>query len=1124
MGVRFDGSKSSDPEGGALTYRWLFGDGRVGEGVNVEHTYEMEGDIDARLEVYDDSGALGNGAFVRVPVLAKHPPEPRSAWRKVVAANEEATYDGTSSSGRAWEVVRHEWRFGDGTVIEGPVVTHAFAKPGTYKITHIVQDGSGHHCDTAQEEFEVRVNAPPIAVAGPGQHVTASVVQFDGSASHDNDGDTVVRYDWDFGDGQAGSGPRPTNVYANPGVYTVTLTVADSSGTVRNTGSNAMQVVVNARPIADAGAELVGAPGQPLTFDGSRSVDPDGKIVEYLWDFRDGATASGGTVTHTFAKPGIYKVLLRVLDDTRHDAAIDFDEVRVFINTPPVADAGPDLIAAPGDPVRLSGARSSDADGSIASWRWDFSDAAAPMQGANVERRFDKPGVYTARLTVTDDSGAINANTSAEVRIAINHAPIAVAGENVVTNETMIAFDGTKSVDADGDALTYHWDFGDGGSASGARVTHTYKEGGTYPVVLTVDDGKGLHNSVARDALTVQIDRAPIAVAGENQTACTGDTLVFDGGKSFDPDGGVLRYLWDFGDGSRAEIVNPTKTYKQGGLYPVTLTVRDDSGLPRNFSTSRIAARIDQGPVANAGTSQILACANNAIVFDGSKSTDVDGVVNSYRWDFGDGNFGGGARPTHVYERPGKYRAFLTIQGEKVGQCSDTSTDEIAMEIIAGPLAVIAAPDAVPLTETVTFDGSGSKASDGKITGWHWDFGDGNKGTGARVTHKYAKAGTYRVQLTLTSDSASPTCREVSTRRLIAVNDPPKAIAKAKPLVAVDEEVVFDATGSSDPDGAIVKYEWDFGDGAKGEGVIARHRYRAPGAFKVKLTVHDNAGLANSVANHEMTVTVNAPPLPVVSGPEVACVGEAVKWSSEKSSDPDGKIATLRWSFGDGAGAAGANTTHQYKAPGRYSMTLYADDGAGLANSQNHVTRSIWVNQPPSAAAGPERIVCPGAPVKFDGSMSSDSDGKLTRFQWNFGDGTTKDGAQAEHVFAKPGNYRVRLTVADNSGSSCATDTAEVNVLVKAPPVARAGGDREIWVGGAHDTVLLDGSASNDPDGKTLSYVWEIGEGMSAVGRRVLQTIPTPGEYRAKLTVSDPSGLSCGTATDSFIIIARERK
>ena len=137
----------------------------------------------------------------------------------------------------------------------------------------------------------MRVNEPPVAKAGPDQLVTASLVQFDGSASGDHD-DSIAKYDWDFGDGGTGVGPKPTHVYAKPGTYTVRLTVTDASATIRSSASDDTTIVVNAVPIADAGPDLIGAPGEGLVFSGARSVDPDGEIADYHWEFGDGSTGA----------------------------------------------------------------------------------------------------------------------------------------------------------------------------------------------------------------------------------------------------------------------------------------------------------------------------------------------------------------------------------------------------------------------------------------------------------------------------------------------------------------------------------------------------------------------------------------------------------------------------------------------------------------------------------------------------------------------------------------------------------------------------------------------------------------------------------------------------------------
>ena len=326
---------------------------------------------------------------------------------------------------------------------------------------------------------------------------------------------------------------------------------------------------VNAAPIADAGPDLVAAPGEEVVLDGSGSVDPDGSIADWLWRFPDGSEARGPRVAKTFAEPGLQRVQLTVRDDTGLPEAFDVDEMEVAVNAPPVAVAGPDLLVEPGQPVRLDGGGSYDPDGRIAAWRWDFDDLDAPVMAATAERTFDAPGVHGAQLTVTDASGADNATARAEVAIRVNHPPVAEAGPETVTDALYVTLDGSGSSDADGDRLIHTWDFGDGSPpALGETVTHAYPRSGIFPVTLTVDDGTGLGNAVAIDSTRVLIDARPVAVAGGNRDVCSGDAILFDGSASGDPDGGLLRYEWDFGDGTARRHRQPEQDLREAGRLP----------------------------------------------------------------------------------------------------------------------------------------------------------------------------------------------------------------------------------------------------------------------------------------------------------------------------------------------------------------------------------------------------------------------------------------------------------------------------------------------------------------------------------------------------------------------------
>ena len=219
--------------------------------------------------------------------------------------------------------------------------------------------------------------------------------------------------------------------------------------------------------------------------------------------------------------------------------------------------------------MRLDGGGSYDPDGRIAAWRWDFDDLDEPVMAATAERTFDAPGVHGAQLTVTDASGADNGTARDELAIRVNHPPVAEAGPETVTDALYVTLDGSGSSDADGDRLIYTWDFGDGSPpALGEIVTHAYPRSGIFPVTLTVDDGTGLGNAVAADATRVLIDARPVAVAGGNRDVCSGDAILFDGSASSDPDGGLLRYDWDFGDGTARRHRQPEQDLREAGRLP----------------------------------------------------------------------------------------------------------------------------------------------------------------------------------------------------------------------------------------------------------------------------------------------------------------------------------------------------------------------------------------------------------------------------------------------------------------------------------------------------------------------------------------------------------------------------
>lgn len=1117
--LRFSARASYDVDGGISGYLWDMGDGTTLEGAEVSHAYQRSGTFGVSLRVTDDSGVSNDMATDALQVDVNMPPVPRfTVPERPISVSEVARFDAGESSDEDGQIVSFIWDFGDGAMGEGQTASYAWSAPGTYEVTLLVEDNSGTASALQSLSQSVRVDAAPVAEAGPDQFVTASEVQFDGTGSRDPDG-KVIEWLWDFGDGSTGQGPNPTHAYARVGTYDVALVVRDDSTAPRNRDRDTLQVVVNAAPIADAGPPQTVAPGDEVVLSGRASVDPDGKIARYRWYFPDGTVKQGERVAHVFDAPGLYAVRLSVEDDFALAPARDDGEILITVNAPPVAIAGPDRLVAPGTTVTFDGRQSFDADGVLTSYRWEFDDLGSPLDAAYLERAYVSPGVWSAQLVVTDAAGVSNSTAVDDLTVRVNHPPIADAGPEIETEQRYVSFDGSASSDGDGDTLIYEWDFGDDSTPrKGEQVTHVFPGPGVYPVTLWVDDGTGLSNARAVSATRVTILARPLADAGGNREVCSGEPILFDASGSRDPDGGLLLYAWDFGDGETSDLINPSKSYERPGVYPVTLTVKNETGSRYGSAVDRIAAVVQEGPIAAAGPDRTV-CTNQPVRFDGMQSTDADGAVNTFAWTFGDGGNGSGATPEYRYTRPGTYTVTLTISGDARNSCSPLDTDTAEVTVVAAPEPVILGPDRGALDADLSFEAEIRNLGSERVAALTWEFGDGSTASGAEVSHRFAEPGRYPVTLTLELEGGTKGCDVLMANREITINAPPLAAFDAPLQASVGEDLRLDAGTSSDPDGAITAFDWDFGDGASAGGVLVSHRYEKAGTYGVRLAVTDDAGVLNSTSVVTRQITVSPAPFAGLATENAVCPGEPVTWDI-----PLAKGETASWLFDRTASASGASASHTFQIPGVFPVALTLTDGSDLIGATRREEVYVRVNAPPVAMAGPDRVACAGDVLRFDAGASADLDGRPTEWIWTFSDGTVLKGAQVERIFDSPGARTVTLAVRDDSGASgCDTGLDTAEILVNAPPQVDAGPDRKVLVGAAHDVVSFDATGVQDPDGQGVRLTWDFGDGARASGAVNRHRYASPGEYTVTLEGRDATGLACGIARDTAVITAVAR-
>ncbi len=516
-----------------------------------------------------------------------------------------------------------EWDFGDGSKSsskdKNEEVLHVFTKPGTYKVVLTVTDQDGIQGKTNKMVFiaDSRTPIPRISIS-PNTGNTGQKIIFDAGKSFSSNG-KVTEFQWVVGDEPFINGndgitfegvkvEKTFTVPSRPQGFDVQLTITDATGETNSILLTDTLKILSRPPKTNFTISKIDGEPNRFHFDAGVTEDEDTNRsdLNFEWSFGDGSQATTGEkVEHVFDETGTYSITLSVSDGDQvstmsKEVKVESTFIAKILRADPLVGKAPLTVSFEG----TGGTNKSYGldDGVVKAFNWDFGDQNTEA-GTTVTHIFNKKGRYKVVLSAYDEKGTV-ATTERVIHVAsADPSPLAVINDKLISGtiykNTSVRFSGLLSLasdgttDTQGQLLDYSWDFGDNSPVDNSpEPTHAFTAAERFTVKLTVTDpGTGQFDT---DLIALQITPAkPVASFISDKTAGSSPMLVtLDASNSFDSDGEIVEYQWNFGDNTnsttREPITNHVFTNDTDRLrtFRVILKVVDDDNQNHQVSRS----------------------------------------------------------------------------------------------------------------------------------------------------------------------------------------------------------------------------------------------------------------------------------------------------------------------------------------------------------------------------------------------------------------------------------------------------------------------------------------------------------------------------------------------------------
>ncbi|MCW3089933.1 MAG: internalin [Ferruginibacter sp.] len=1087
----------------ATTWQWSFGNGNSSTLKDPGATYFTEKTYSVTLTAND--GTASSTKTMDITVYKK-PAVDFSVSTVKGCAPLPVSFTANASAGDG-SISNYLWDFGDGATLQGSSFSstqHTYSFAQVPPITLNVTNSYGCYATLTKNPVEV--------VVGVKASFTPSATRLCNAGEsisflNTSTGSGTLTYLWDFGDGKTATDPSPSHVFATSGSFVVTLTTTSSDGCSAQVKSAAINV---ANFVADFSIPSKICHTQYMSFTNKSTVPFD--KAEWWIDNALYGTNYNGDLSTAFNSTGDHTVKLVMYYGTCSRTITKTVTVNAL---PPLNGFVASLQGVCGVPVTI---QYKDTTPTAVAWSWQnsyYGNIFATTQNASYN--YTSNGQEYVYLTVTNAAGCTS-TIGKYINYAKPNIYIILSNSSNGNSQGCTGLSLSFKASFDTAIADYKWNFGDGASSTDKNPTHIFNKAGTYTVALDYTTNNGCKGVTYFNNVTV-VDKPVVDITSLQGTVICGNTPVT---LSATPSVSGWGYNWYFNDQYSGYYYGGSSIQHQF-LYDTTYTIKviaSNSGCLDTVTKKDYLKVLPPFPHIQ----QVINTCN-----------DTRGMVRfiensnkalAWNWDFGDGNTTNytAFKDTilHTYTKTGSYKAVLSITN-----AGCTVKDSIIVYVLLKQHPLLAA------TKT---DACGSDIVNITLSGFESNpynynynyYGIGRKEYGdLSICNGYLSSSAFYWQnsMTGTIESLQPGkndlrlitssyyfgCADTSNFIPLKIHGPEAGFRVAAHSGCFKDAVQFIDTSRKFGSTALIKWEWDFGDGktqtltTTGSTV---HFYSTPGYFYIRLKVTDADGCSNQTAYYLHYVTVDGPKADFSASSYNVPPNTKVYFNNTSLFYNYNYNSSLQWLFSDGTTSTNPSPDFTYTTDGVFTVQLVTKNlTTGCTDTMR---KTITVRKVNSVFTYRLSYInnnsCPPVIASFN-SVSTNA----VRVSWNFGDGgVAGDQRAVSHTYNKPGIYRV---VHYSYDSNIGIDSTEDFIEVKGPYALLKA---DVFTGCGSLQVKLTADVKN-----ANNYTWDFGDGtvVPTTDTFAVHTYLTPGIYVPALILKDAGGCSVISELPTKVIV-----